>query len=156
MIRAGSGKVVRLQWLSFALEPHPPSCRFDSVSVFDNGTFPSSGNLIGRYCGTALPPMVTTTGDTMTVVFQSDSAVAAAGFTASYVTLNSSSCKYIIRLFVNFRFKFSALFLSLRWNLLHRDWFDLISSLPVEISTFPRLQLDHSGSLQPSSTIKHY
>lgn len=96
VVRAGPGKVVRLQWLTFALEPQPPACRFDSLSVFDNGTFPNSGSLIGRYCGTALPPMVTTTGDTMTVLFQSDSSVAAAGFTASYVTLNSSSCKQFV------------------------------------------------------------
>ncbi|KZS21868.1 Tolloid 2-like protein, partial [Daphnia magna] len=90
IVRAGPGKVVRLQWMSFALEPAPPSCYFDSVSVYDNSTIPNTGGLVGRYCGTALPPSITSTGDTLTIVFKSDTSLAAEGFTATYVTLNSS------------------------------------------------------------------
>ena len=97
-MRAGQGKVVRLQWLSFALEPAPPSCRFDSVSVFDNSTVPNTGGLVGRYCGRNLPPLITSTGDTLTIVFQTDSSVAAEGFTATYVTLNSSSRKDVLKM----------------------------------------------------------
>ena len=91
VIRAGPGRVVRLQWLAFALEPAPPSCNYDSVSVYDNSTVPNTGGLIGRYCGTPLPPSVTSVGDTVTVVFRSDSSVAAEGFTLSYVTVNAST-----------------------------------------------------------------
>lgn len=91
IVRAGPGKVVRLQWLSFALEPQPPSCRYDSVSVYDNSTVPNTGGLVGTYCGQVLPPTITTTGDTLTVIFRSDSSVAAEGFSASYVTVNTST-----------------------------------------------------------------
>ena len=93
VVRAGTGRVVRLQWLSFALEPAPPSCNYDSVSVYDNSTVPNTGGLIGRYCGLQLPPSVTSVGDTLTVVFRSDSSIAAEGFTASYVTVNASTRK---------------------------------------------------------------
>ena len=91
IVRAGPGKVVRLQWMSFALEPAPPACRFDSVSVYDNSTIPNTGGLVGRYCGNSLPPSITSTGDTVTIVFKSDSSLAAEGFTLTYITLNSSS-----------------------------------------------------------------
>lgn len=91
IVRAGQGKVVRLQWLTFALEPLPPVCRFDSVSVYDNNTVSNTGALVGRYCGTALPPLVTSTGDTMTIIFKSDHSEAAEGFSATYATINSSS-----------------------------------------------------------------
>ncbi|XP_046451773.1 cubilin-like isoform X2 [Daphnia pulex] len=91
IVRAGPGKVVRLQWLSFALEPAPPACHFDSVSVYDNSTIPNTGGLVGRYCGNTLPPSITSTGDTITIVFKSDASLAAEGFTLTYITLNSSS-----------------------------------------------------------------
>ena len=48
IIRARPGHVVRLQWLTFALELHP-NCRFDSVKVYDNTTVPNTGGLVGRY-----------------------------------------------------------------------------------------------------------
>lgn len=100
IVRAGPGKVVRLQWMSFALEPAPPSCYFDSVSVYDNSTIPNTGGLVGRYCGTALPPSITSTGDTLTIVFKSDTSLAAEGFTATYVTLNSSLRNYLPKLWL--------------------------------------------------------
>ena len=91
IIRGGPGRVIRLQWLTFALEQSPPECRFDSVTVYDNATMPNTGGLVGKYCGQALPPTITSTGDTLTIIFRSDSSVAAEGFTASYVTINSST-----------------------------------------------------------------
>ena len=47
IIRAPPGKVIRLQWLTFALETHP-NCMFDYVQVYDNTTVPKTGGLVGR------------------------------------------------------------------------------------------------------------
>lgn len=87
-IQVSEGSVVRLTFSFFSLEYHS-SCNYDYVEIYDNST--TTGNaLMGKYCGTDTPPVLTSTGNLMTVVFHSDSSVALDGFTANYVALNSS------------------------------------------------------------------
>lgn len=157
IVRAGQGKVVRLQWMSFALEPAPPSCRFDSVSVYDNSTVPNTGGLVGRYCGTTLPPSITSTGDTLTIIFKSDASLAAEGFTATYITLNSSSRNWhfiLKRKFMNL--KIGSVGFSL-WRLVfYGNRHDFFPGLSKWISTFIRLRLDHPCASQSSNSAQYY
>ena len=47
IIRSDIGTILRLSWLTFALEPHG-SCEYDYVEIFDDdGT--TNGTSIGRY-----------------------------------------------------------------------------------------------------------
>ncbi|XP_071826204.1 cubilin-like isoform X2 [Apostichopus japonicus] len=89
VIEVPSGSVVRLTFSSFFLESHS-SCGYDYVEVYDNST--TTGNaLLGRYCGTTSPPVLTSSGNVMTIVFHTDGSVAYDGFTSHYVALNSST-----------------------------------------------------------------
>ncbi|XP_078582053.1 cubilin-like isoform X2 [Branchiostoma floridae x Branchiostoma japonicum] len=88
-IEVDPGKVVRLTFHTFSLENHA-NCNYDYVEVYDNSTSTGTGGLIGRYCGTATPPVVTSAENVMTVIFQSDVSIAREGFTASYVALDAS------------------------------------------------------------------
>jgi len=65
-----------------AAESDDDSC-FDSVRVFDSAT-ESSSDVIGTYCGSQTPPIVTSSGNSLIIVFSSDGSVGAAGFLASY------------------------------------------------------------------------
>ena len=88
IISAQPGFVVRLSWLSFSLEGSS-RCQYDSVSVWDNSSIPQAGGLMGRYCGTQLPPDLTSSDNLVTVIFSSDHSIAGEGFTASYMLLDS-------------------------------------------------------------------
>lgn len=44
-----------------------------------------------RFCGNDLPPQMTSTGETMTIVFESDYSVAHDGFSANYLILDAST-----------------------------------------------------------------
>ena len=122
MVVGGPGQTVRLTWLSFHLE-QSPDCSYDSVAVWDNNSVPGAGSvlvggylnisttggLVGRYCGTDLPPATTSSASRLAVVFTrsllespvmhytidpvvcSDHSVSGLGFTASYVLLDSAS-----------------------------------------------------------------
>ncbi|XP_048237900.1 cubilin-like isoform X1 [Haliotis rufescens] len=89
IISAPAGLVIRLTFNTFSLEAHS-RCAFDSVTVYDNSTI-NSGSQLGRYCGSTIPPVQTSSDNVMTVVLRSDSSIAHEGFTASYTTLNAST-----------------------------------------------------------------
>ena len=48
-----------------------------------------------RYCGQTLPPQATSTGESVTIVFQSDSSISHEGFSVTYVTFDASQCKFL-------------------------------------------------------------
>ncbi|XP_053408750.1 cubilin-like isoform X2 [Mercenaria mercenaria] len=88
-IQVQPGLVVRLTFHTFSIESHS-NCNYDSVALFDGAT-PAESDLIGRYCGSSMPPVATSTNNMMTVQFISDASVATEGFSASYVALNAST-----------------------------------------------------------------
>ena len=45
----------------------------------------------GRFCGVIKPPVVTSTGESLTVTFISDSTIAGDGFSAEWVTVPKTS-----------------------------------------------------------------
>ncbi|KAG7199007.1 hypothetical protein KM043_013159 [Ampulex compressa] len=87
-IRAPPGHVVQLTWVSFNLENYR-NCRNDYVSVYDNYTT-SESSLLGTFCGTRMPPVLTTQDNIMTIVFRTDSSVTNEGFTASYLFIDTT------------------------------------------------------------------
>lgn len=56
----------------------------DYVSVYDGSN--SSASLLGQFSGNSIPSSITSTGGSMFVVFTSDNAVTAQGWSASYTT----------------------------------------------------------------------
>uniref|UniRef100_H2YSJ2 CUB domain-containing protein n=1 Tax=Ciona savignyi TaxID=51511 RepID=H2YSJ2_CIOSA len=63
------------------MEPHR-ACSFDYLSVFDGPS--TSSSLIGKYCGSEVPPSITGSGSYLTVYFHSDSSVQGDGFQFRY------------------------------------------------------------------------
>ncbi|XP_022107899.1 cubilin-like isoform X2 [Acanthaster planci] len=89
VITVSDGYVIRLTFNSFSLES-ATNCIFDYVQIYDNATNAASPDL-GRYCGSDSPPVLTTSGNIMTVIFHTDSSVAREGFTANYVALDATT-----------------------------------------------------------------
>ncbi|KZC14141.1 Cubilin [Dufourea novaeangliae] len=81
-IQAPPGYVVQLIWLSFDLEYHS-RCIHDYITVYDM-------DLMGTFCGSKHPPIMMSQGNTMTVMFHSDSTLARDGFVATYLFIDAS------------------------------------------------------------------
>ena len=60
-------------------------CRYDSLAFYDGTESSNIWNL--KYCGEQFPGTLTSTGNTVTLVFHSDSSVADTGFKISYRTV---------------------------------------------------------------------
>uniref|UniRef100_A0A8C6VVC9 Neuropilin n=1 Tax=Nothobranchius furzeri TaxID=105023 RepID=A0A8C6VVC9_NOTFU len=78
---------VTLTFLTFDLEndPLPGSdgdCKYDWLEVWDG--LPGVGPLIGRYCGTRVPPEIHSSTGILSLAFHTDMAVAKDGFSARY------------------------------------------------------------------------
>ncbi|XP_050407117.2 cubilin, partial [Patella vulgata] len=84
------GYIIRLTFHSFYIESDICNCRRDYVQIYDKAMVNTSSSL-GRFCGSVLPPVLTSTSNTMTVRFGSDSSIAHEGFSASYLSLNAST-----------------------------------------------------------------
>ncbi|KAF7700135.1 membrane frizzled-related protein isoform X2 [Silurus meridionalis] len=91
-ISTKKGNVIQLRFHNFSLETGDV-CEFDYIEVYDSGNTRDS-KILGRYCGSDLPPDLTSTGPVMTVVFVADKGVADSGFYASYqvISLSERSC----------------------------------------------------------------
>jgi len=59
---------------------------YDWVAIY-NGELIDSSQLIGRYCGTALPRDVVSAGSTVIVNFVTDSSAIREGFLAQYTSV---------------------------------------------------------------------
>ncbi|XP_077986149.1 uncharacterized protein LOC144440635 [Glandiceps talaboti] len=81
---------VTLTFDAFSLEDSR-RCRFDYVEIRDGGH--EGSNRIGRYCGTDIPPVITSSGHLLYVRFVSDHADQRTGFSANYVSGCSSTLR---------------------------------------------------------------
>ncbi|XP_065426288.1 membrane frizzled-related protein isoform X3 [Chrysemys picta bellii] len=82
------GHVIDLQFHNFSLESQE-DCTFDFVEVHDSaGT--DAPSLLGRFCGSQLPPVLTSSRHVMTVLFMADEGVAEDGFFATYRARNAT------------------------------------------------------------------
>lgn len=82
LIVVTEGSSVLLTFHHFDLEYHD-SCEYDSLKVY-NGVSEDQGNLLGKFCGTSVPPSFKSSWNVMTVIFHSDKHVASQGFSAVY------------------------------------------------------------------------
>ncbi|CAB1348713.1 unnamed protein product [Coregonus sp. 'balchen'] len=73
-ISVEEGHVIRLSFRNFSLETQDV-CEFDYVEVHDSADTGAS-RVLGRYCGTSLPPELTSSGPQITVLFVADEGVA--------------------------------------------------------------------------------
>ncbi|XP_057337332.1 cubilin-like isoform X2 [Microplitis mediator] len=86
-IQAPPGNVIQLTWVSFDLEYHD-KCLTDYVKLLEN--YEGTVVEVGRYCGDKLPPIVTSQGPTLTLVFNSDSTITSEGFVVNYLFIDAS------------------------------------------------------------------
>ncbi|KAJ8280235.1 hypothetical protein GJAV_G00052160 [Gymnothorax javanicus] len=91
-ISVPEGHVIRLAFQNFSLETQDV-CEFDYVEVHDSANT-GDGHVLGRFCGTSLPPELTSSGPVMTLLFVADEGVADSGFYATYraITLSERTC----------------------------------------------------------------
>ncbi|KAF2368216.1 EGF-like domain, partial [Trinorchestia longiramus] len=94
VIEAPPGHVVQITWQMFALESHA-NCAYDYVEIFDNSSIAMSDAMNRQsaplqYCGSSLPPVMTSQGEIVTVHFHSDSSLNHDGFSFIYHALNAS------------------------------------------------------------------
>ncbi|KYO37624.1 membrane frizzled-related protein isoform A [Alligator mississippiensis] len=87
-ISVPKGHLITLHFRNFSLEAQD-GCSFDFVEVHD-GAGTSARNLLGRFCGSRLPPTLTSTRHVMTVLFVADDGVADNGFFATYQAWNAT------------------------------------------------------------------
>ncbi|KAM6945578.1 LOW QUALITY PROTEIN: neuropilin-2a [Aplochiton taeniatus] len=78
---------ISLTFLTFDLENDPllvgeGDCKYDWLEVWDG--LPQVGPLIGRYCGTKIPPEIQSSSGLLALSFHTDMAVAKDGFSARY------------------------------------------------------------------------
>ncbi|XP_065114614.1 cubilin [Paramisgurnus dabryanus] len=81
VINQPMGYVVTLNFLTFDVEGSS-QCYFDHVEVRDGPS--ASSPLIGRYCGTEVPPMLQSSQRSMFIQFKTDASVSNHGFNAEY------------------------------------------------------------------------
>jgi hypothetical protein len=91
---APMGETVIVQFRDFSLEPDINNCQqnLDTLSIYDGDT-PSQGNLIGVYCGTAIPERFESTGRSLLLVFKTDEQGTFRGYEASYYFIPGEFCK---------------------------------------------------------------
>uniref|UniRef100_A0A8D2IQV5 Cubilin n=1 Tax=Varanus komodoensis TaxID=61221 RepID=A0A8D2IQV5_VARKO len=80
-ITVGNNKIVALKFNHFDLEASS-SCYKDYVSVYDGPDITSP--LLGKFCGTVLPPFIKSSSNDLLLVFRTDSYEAAGGWRASF------------------------------------------------------------------------
>ncbi|MBN3293342.1 MFRP protein, partial [Polypterus senegalus] len=87
-ISVPEGYMIELTFDSFSLEFHEV-CSYDYVEILDtvgNGAL----TLLGRYCGTQPPPVLSSSHQMMTVLFVTDDGVSNSGFHATYQAINAT------------------------------------------------------------------
>uniref|UniRef100_A0A3P8VNH0 Neuropilin n=1 Tax=Cynoglossus semilaevis TaxID=244447 RepID=A0A3P8VNH0_CYNSE len=87
MIIAPPRMDITLTFLTFDLENDPllvgeGDCKYDWLDVWDG--LPQVSPLIGRYCGTKIPPEIQSSSGLLSLSFHTDMAVAKDGFSARY------------------------------------------------------------------------
>jgi tolkin protein len=78
------GHRIRLIFNVFEVEPHQ-ECTYDHIALFD-GNSPDSHSL-GRFCGSKLPHPISSTTNSMYMIFNSDASVQRKGFFATHSTV---------------------------------------------------------------------
>lgn len=86
LLRGTPGRKVTLTFTNFGLEAHS-SCNYDYLELRQGDN--ANASLINRYCGTTLPPTVTSFGNSLFVKLVTDASTSGIGFRAEYTTATS-------------------------------------------------------------------
>ncbi|NXY42567.1 CUBN protein, partial [Ceuthmochares aereus] len=87
IITAPVNKLINLTFTSFRLEAQSlRTCRYDYVKLYDGDN--ENANLVGSFCGSAMPAPFLSTRNSLTVRFTTDSSVEREGFNATYTTVD--------------------------------------------------------------------
>ncbi|XP_076296135.1 cubilin [Lasioglossum baleicum] len=78
------GERIQITWSKFDLESSI-ACRFDYIEIYDGPS--SESPLLGRFCGSTLPPTLKSNSNVLLVVFKSDMTFQKEGFTLSYTVV---------------------------------------------------------------------
>ncbi|KAM7390891.1 hypothetical protein PAMA_008881 [Pampus argenteus] len=81
-IMVQADRVVDLKFNTFHLEASS-SCRYDYVAVYDGRD--TSAPLLGKFCGTVLPPNLRSISNQLFIVFRTDASVNGIGWRATYI-----------------------------------------------------------------------
>jgi len=82
-IEVSIGSKIKLDFTAFDVE-YEANCGYDWVQVKDTDGSPLGNTASKKFCGTTIPPSLTSTGNKMTVVFRSDYDVVKKGFEATW------------------------------------------------------------------------
>lgn len=93
IIVAPIGKLIQLTFSSFDLEDYQ-DCRYDYLAIYDNIVKrENDSNAMGKYCGTASPPLILSSSRALSLFFKTDDSVNGNGFVASYTFIDGRNCK---------------------------------------------------------------
>lgn len=81
LIRLPKDSRIKVHFESFNLE-EGPSCIFDYVEIYDGSH--DSDPLVGRWCGSGIPPDFQSTGNSLLIIFKTDFSGARDGFKLKY------------------------------------------------------------------------
>ncbi|XP_068098520.1 CUB domain-containing protein 2 [Hyperolius riggenbachi] len=82
LIVVSEGFTVQLTFDEFSLEYHD-TCEYDYIKIY-NGASRDEGNLLGTFCGSQMPPNLTSSWHVLSIIFHSDKHVGSTGFIATY------------------------------------------------------------------------
>ncbi|MBZ3891922.1 Cubilin [Sciurus carolinensis] len=80
------GQLIRLMFDKFYLEFHY-NCTKDYLEVYDTG----SGTFLGRFCGKSIPPSLTSSTNSIMLIFVADADLAYEGFSITYEEIDTSA-----------------------------------------------------------------
>ncbi|PAV61815.1 hypothetical protein WR25_26348 [Diploscapter pachys] len=84
-------KVVKLTFDNFNIELQNSGgdCQHDKLEIYESYQSPEKhGKLLGRFCGTMIPPVIVSSRYSMVLVFTSDRSVQSGGFSAKYEAID--------------------------------------------------------------------
>jgi len=88
LFQATGDVTFQLTFTAFSVE-YQSSCYYDSVNIYDGPYITSTQ--IGSYCGSTLPPVVTSTGNSLLVVFETDFCITDLGFSLTYTSTETET-----------------------------------------------------------------
>lgn len=78
------GHRIRLMFNVFEIEPHQ-ECAYDHIALYDGNS--ADSHSLGRFCGSKLPHPLSSTTNSMYMIFNSDASVHRKGFYATHTTV---------------------------------------------------------------------
>lgn len=83
VIRMPLNTRIRLEFKKFGLE-ESATCKFDKIEIFEGTNTEGEENLIGRYCGSQMPPIITSQTNVVSIKFTTDWSASEEGFQMTY------------------------------------------------------------------------